>query len=266
MIDPISTERRPSAPTEHDPMEWFRAHFDEAAGQVVDFLTGDDISLEGKLVADVGSGDGIIDLGVFVKGRPAKLVGFDIRPTDADALRRSALAAGIAEDMPDADRLGFATSQVNHVPAPDETFDVVFSWSVFEHVEQPIAMLREVRRILKPDGFFLLQLWPFFGSRHGGHLWLNIDEPFAHLRRSPFELHDHLAGRAATDPSRSADDEFRSLNRITLDGLQRALLAAHLRISKVELTCETVHVPPELSHLPLVDLTVSGIKLLAVRS
>lgn len=253
----------PSPAHYHDPVRWWREHFDEAPGQVIEMLAGDGIQLEGKTVADIGSGDGIIDLGVALKARPEKLVGYDVRPTDVEALRRTAAANGI-EELPDAQRLGFATSQANHVPAPDDTFDIVYSWSVFEHVDQPIAMLREIRRILKPDGYLFLQVWPLFGSEHGGHLWQNVGESFTHLRHSPFELNEYLRGKAATDPTRPADDEFRSLNRITLDGLQRAHLAAGLRISKVTLQAETIHIPPELSHLPLTDLTISGIKLLAV--
>jgi SAM-dependent methyltransferase len=262
--DPPPARGGDAIPTEHDPLRWFAEHFDGAAQQVIDFLAGDGVELAGKTVADIGSGDGIIDYGVFTKGRPAKLVGYDVRPTDVDALRRTLVANGLDGELPSVDVFSFAQSGVDHVPAPDDFFDVAFSWSVFEHVDQPIRMLREVRRILKPDGWFFLQLWPFFGSQHGGHLWQNVEQPYAHLTRSPFELNDFLRGKGATDPSRPADDEFRSLNRITVDGLQRAMLAAGLRISKVELVSETMHIPPELSHLPLTDLAISGIKLLAV--
>jgi predicted RNA methylase len=55
---------------DEDPQRWFDAHFDEAAGQVLEFLTPADGSLEGKVVGDVGSGDGIIDLSLTIKGRP----------------------------------------------------------------------------------------------------------------------------------------------------------------------------------------------------
>lgn len=251
-------------PKEHDPAKWFIDHFDHAAQQIIDFVTSDGIALEGATIADVGSGDGIIDAGVALKARPAKLVGYDIRPTDRETLERALAAAGVEEELPDAEALGFARSEGDHIPAPNDTFDVVISWSVFEHVDQPVQMLREVERILKPEGIFFLQLWPFFASQHGGHLWLSLDEPFAQLTRSPFLLEPDLMGRQGTDPSRSADDEFRSLNRMTMDSLQRALLAAHLRIAKIELMAETVHIPPALAHLPITDLTVSGVKLLAV--
>jgi SAM-dependent methyltransferase len=255
--------RSPQIPTEHDPSEWFVEHFDHAAQEIIDFITSDGIRLEGALIADIGSGDGIMDFGVATKARPAKLVGYDIRPTDLDALRRAAKAAGLGEEFPDSEHLGFLESKVDLIPAEQESFDVALSWSTFEHVDRPVQMLKEVRRILKPEGVFFLQLWPFFGSQHGGHLWLSVEEPFAHLNRSPFRLEPELKGKRGTDPSRSADDEFRSLNRITLNDLQRALLAARLRISKVELMAETVHVPPELSSYPLADLAISGVKLLA---
>ena len=248
-------------PSEHDPVAWFEDHFESASQQMIDFVAGDGIDIEGKTVADIGSGDGIIDLGFATKARPGRLVGWDIRPTDVDALRRSASAAGV--DFPDDDVLTFAQSNGDFVPAPDDSYDIVYTWSVFEHVDRPVRMLQEIHRILKPDGVLFFQLWPFFPSRHGGHVWMTDPEPFVHLRRSPFDLERELRGRQGTDPTRTADDEYRSLNRITLDSLQRALLLAHLRISKVELLSEVVHVPTELAHHPLADLAVSGIKLLA---
>jgi SAM-dependent methyltransferase len=251
-------------PEEHDPTQWFVDHFDGAAQQIIDFITSDNVELDGATVADIGSGDGIIDLGVLLKARPAKLVGYDIKRVDTDALRRSMAAAGVREELPHSDTLAFVESEPDGVPAPNDTFDVVYSWSVFEHVDKPVEMLREIHRILKPEGVLFLQIWPFFNSRHGGHLWLTIDEPFAQLSRSPFSIERELKGQPATDPSRTADDEFRSLNRLTLDSLQRALLAAHLRIVKIELVGEAVHIPPALAHQPMSDLAISGVKLLAV--
>jgi len=252
-------------PKEHDAVAWWTEHYERAAREVIEFLSADGFELEGKLVADIGSGDGIIDLGIVQHAHPAKLVGYDIRATDVDALRRAAEAAGIEQPFPDEERLQFVTSAPDQLPAPDDEYDLVFSWSVFEHVAQPVRMLSEISRVLRPDGFLFLQIWPLFGSRHGGHAWMAVDEPFAHLTRSPFELRDELRGRQGTDPTRTADDEFESLNRLTLDELQRALLLAHLRISKVELVAETVHIPPALAHRPLADTVISGVKLLAVR-
>lgn len=43
------------------------------------------------------------------------------------------------------------------LPFPDASFDVVLSFDVFEHIPDSDAHLVEVRRVLKPQGWYLLQ-------------------------------------------------------------------------------------------------------------
>lgn len=257
----MSTE--PIVRGDEDPQEWFREHFDGAAEQVLDFLEAPDGPLVDRTVADIGCGDGVIDLGLTLKGRPRKFVGYDVRPTDVDALRRIAAAAGVADDLPS--NLSFDTSGIDELPAEDNAFDVVVTWSVFEHVSYPVRMLSEISRVLKPDGILFLQLWPFFYSEHGGHLWPHYDEEFPHLRRGDEEIREHLRGRRGTDRTRTdAVDEYESLNRITVDQLHNAILAAGMTVTKLELITNAVHIPRELGHLPLSLVGVGGVKLLAV--
>ena len=252
----------PEVRGDEDPQRWFTEHFDGAAQQVLDFLDSPD-GLVNRTVADVGSGDGVIDLGLTIKGRPRRLVGYDVRPTDTDALRRMAAAAGVGAELPEA--LSFETSRVDQLPSEDDMFDVVITWSVFEHVSRPVRMLSEISRVLKPDGILFLQVWPFFYSEHGGHLWPHYDEEFPHLRRTDEEIREHLRGRRGTDASRrDAVDEYESLNRITVDQLHAAILAAGLTVTKLELLTASVHIPLDLGHMPLSLLGVGGVKLLAV--
>jgi SAM-dependent methyltransferase len=247
--------------TIHDPARWFAEHFEEAAGELLAFLGGDGISLEGKRVADVGCGDGIIDLGLVLKGHPAELVGYDLMPVDTEGLARAASANGAADELPSS--LRFERSQPVSIPAPDDHFDIVVSWSVFEHVDDPVGLLREIRRIIKDDGCFFLQLWPFYDSEHGGHLWPHYEDAYPqHVRRDEQIIED-VQGDRGTDPRRSAEDEYRSLNRITLDDLQRALLANGFVVGKLKLLTEAVHVPRQLSHRSLAELGVGGVELLA---
>jgi SAM-dependent methyltransferase len=248
--------------TAHDPVRWFTEHFHDAADEVLDFLDGDGISLEGRRVADIGCGDGITDLGLALKGRPSELVGYDLVDVDTHALVRAARAANVADALPDC--LRFERSHPVSIPAPDEHFDVVLSWSVFEHVDDPVGLLGDIRRAIKPEGCFFLQVWPFFGSEHGGHLWPHYDGLYPHHLRRDEEILGEIEGRQATDPRRSADDEYRSLNRITLDDLHRALLMTRFVVAKLRLLTQTVHVPRQLSHRPLTELGVGGVELLAV--
>lgn len=240
---------------------WFKEHYEDAADEILSFLGGDGIMLEGRRVADIGCGDGIIDLGLALKGHPEELVGYDLMDVDTGALLRAARGAGVGDELPRG--LRFERSEPTAIPGPDAYFDVVVTWSVFEHVDDPVAMLGEVRRVIKPDGYLFLQLWPFYDSEHGGHLWPHYEGPFPHLLRTDEQILKEVDGRQGTDPRRSADDEYRSLNKITLDELHRALLANRFAVAKLKLIAQAVHIPHQLSHRSLGDLGVGGIELLA---
>jgi ubiquinone/menaquinone biosynthesis C-methylase UbiE len=64
---------------------------------------------------------------------------------------------------------------------PDDSFDVVTMWDVFEHLTDPMAELREAHRILRPGGLLVLHT-------------MDIDSPFARLmgRRWPWLMEMHL--------------------------------------------------------------------------
>ncbi len=57
--------------------------------------------------------------------------------------------------------------------------------------------------------------------------------------------------------------EFRHLNRITVDELQRSLLAAGFDVRRLELLTGPVRLTPELGRYSWLDLGIGGIKLVA---
>jgi len=245
--------------------EWFHEHYEEAARHVVDFFGGDNISLTGQRVADIGCGDGIIDLGVMHKAQPSSLVGFDLRPTDADLLRTLGRQYEVLKELPQG--LEFRACGKTSLPAPDDHFDFVFSWSAFEHAADPAGLLKEVRRILRKEGVLMIQLYPFFHSQHGSHLWPWYPEGFAQFLHTT----DELLRRVRSDPGADPDWtealvwDFQNLNQITLDSLQTALKDAGFIVVKLDVLTETVRIPPEVStRLPLSLLGTAGVKLLAV--
>lgn len=260
--------RRHSAPVEPAPVAaaapWPDESFTGAAGQIVAFFGDEGIDLRGARLADIGCGDGVTDLGVFQQAEPGLLVGFDLTPVDTVSLAARAAAQGVATSLPD--RLRFETCSAEHLPAGDDSFDHIFSWSAFEHVVRPNEVLREVHRILRPGGTLMIQLWPFYHSKHGSHLWDWFPEGFAHLLHDPFEVERRVLAEPDKGPGWTVEllHAFRELNRITLDDLHRALLYARFSVTRIELLHEPFHIAPELSHLPLSLLAVAGVKLLAV--
>ncbi len=240
---------------DRDTSAWFAEHYKDAADQVIDFLAGDGLSLTGR----------DIDLGVAHKAEPRSMVGFDIISTDVPWLERRAREEGVA-DLPEC--LEFRTCDPLTLPAEDNSFDFVFTWSAFEHVEDPVAVFREIRRILRPGGILMLQIWPLYASEHGAHLWQCIPDAFVQFRLSDDQIERQV--RAAGTHSPEQIDEFlevyATLNRVTLDDLQRAMLAAQMRVAKLEIQSEAVHIPPELSRRSLSQLGISGVKLLGVQT
>jgi len=50
-----------------------------------------------------------------------------------------------------------------HIPYPDDTFDIITAYAVIEHVAEkrsPAPLLREIRRVMKKDGLFFVFKMP----------------------------------------------------------------------------------------------------------
>ncbi len=197
------------------------------------------------------------------KAGPRQLTGFDLNLTNAEYLERRAREEGIA--APDWDRLVFQQSDVDGLPAADGAFDLAFSWSAFEHISRPIEVLTEIRRILAPGGAFFLQLWPFYFSAKGSHLWDWFPEDHHHLQRPESEIVKELLASdlKPRDWTGIMSHEFQHLNRITVDELQRSMLAAGFDVRHLELLASPTALTPELARYSWLDVGVSGIKLVA---
>jgi 2-polyprenyl-3-methyl-5-hydroxy-6-metoxy-1,4-benzoquinol methylase len=117
----------------------------------------------GARVLDVGCGSGVLLARM-------KSLGWDVQGVEVDP---EAVEAGKRRGVPV--RLGTLHEQ----KFPDNHFDAVHSAHVIEHVYDPVALLAECRRILKPGGTLVI-LTPntaSWGHRQFGSAWLNLDPP-----------------------------------------------------------------------------------------
>lgn len=258
-----ASPEQPVQPARTPESQWFWDHYDLAAGQIVEAFAAEGISLTDRTVADVGCGDGIMDLGLVDKTLPQRLTGFDLNPTNTEYLYGRAREEGI-DDMP-RERLSFECSEVQRLPAEDGSFDLAFSWSAFEHISRPIEVLEEIHRILSPNGAFFLQLWPFYLSAKGSHLWEWFPEDHHHLYRPESEIAEEILASdlKPEDWTQMMAREFQNLNRLTVDELQRSMLAAGFIVRRLELLASPTRLTPELARYSWLDLGVSGIKLIA---
>jgi SAM-dependent methyltransferase len=59
----------------------------------------------------------------------------------------------------------FKVCGYKNIPYPDASFDVVISYDVLEHVEDPRASIAEIRRVLRPGGLSINVFPLYFGAR-----------------------------------------------------------------------------------------------------
>ena len=108
------------------------------------------------LLARIGSGTGwALDLG----GGDGRL---------GPELRR--LGYRYANADPAAASRGAVRSVGEHLPFRDASFKVVVSEDSLEHLQDPMASVREVRRVIRDDGTFVIWV-PFLHPFHGDDLW-----------------------------------------------------------------------------------------------
>jgi SAM-dependent methyltransferase len=87
--------------------------------------------------------------------------------------------------------LDIETKNLGDANFPDASFDLVIIWHVLEHLYAPQETLREIHRILKPDGAFLVAVPNFsswearFGKRHWFHL--NVPGHLTHFSKQTLE-------------------------------------------------------------------------------
>jgi SAM-dependent methyltransferase len=97
----------------------------------------------GARLLDLGSNDGDFTLRVAQRLGAGQVTGVELLPEHADAARRRGIDAH-RRDLDDG------------LPFDDASFDVVHANQVIEHVRRTDVMLREVHRVLAPDGVAII--------------------------------------------------------------------------------------------------------------
>ena len=104
----------------------------------------------GGALLDVGCGSGfIIDI---AKHHFQSIHGIDVTPAMLEKVDRSATGCYISVQL----------GQVEAIPFPDATFDVVTAYAVLHHLSELTQAFKEIARVLKPGGIFYSDLDPNF--------------------------------------------------------------------------------------------------------
>src|SRR5262245_51024916 len=109
---------------------------------------------------DVGCGPGTITADLASRLSAGSVIGIDASDAVVEVARAEHIAAN----------LEFETGDVYALQFPDDAFDVVHAHQVLQHLSDPVAALREMRRVTRPGGVVAVR-----DSDYGAFVWTPAD-------------------------------------------------------------------------------------------
>ena len=100
---------------------------------------------EGMSVLDVGCGPATVTVDLAERVVDGRVVGVDASAAVLDSARELATQRGTAN-------ITFQQANAYELPFADGTFDVVYAHQLLQHLSDPVAALREMKRVAKPGG------------------------------------------------------------------------------------------------------------------
>jgi SAM-dependent methyltransferase len=139
------------------------AYFHWRNDQYIDYaalmpVTGQD----NRVVLDYGCGPGNDLIGFGTYSAPARLIGIDVSPVALELARQRLALHNIAAELLPISEGG------STLPLDSASVDHIHSSGVLHHAPDPLAILREFRRIIKPDGAARIMVYNYYS------LWLHL--------------------------------------------------------------------------------------------
>jgi ubiquinone/menaquinone biosynthesis C-methylase UbiE len=115
-----------------------KSFFSEAVREKAFFVAG---LQKGKLAADIGAGTGFITEGLIQRG--VLVIAVD---------QSEAMLSEMKKKFSDLGEIDYRIGTAENLPIQDEIVDYAFANMFLHHVESPSCALKEMARIIKPDG------------------------------------------------------------------------------------------------------------------
>lgn len=151
---------------------------------------------ESARVLDAGTGPGQVPVLLAASLPGLRVDGLDLSAAMIERARRNATEAGLAA------RVTFTVGDVADLPYPDGTFDLVVSTLSQHHWSDAGAGLRELRRVLRPEG--RVWIYDFRPALRRAETAARAAFPEHAVRREPLRggpLRLRLLGRIVVEPS-----------------------------------------------------------------
>ena len=117
-------------------------------------------NLKKGIILDLGTGPGYLPIEIVKRSPSIKVHGIDLSTRLIRMAQTNASEAGVT------DRLGFETGNAAEMRFGNDSYDMVISTGMLHHLKNPLKMLRECYRVLKPGG----EAWIYDPAQVSGHI------------------------------------------------------------------------------------------------
>lgn len=100
---------------------------------------------------EIGCGTGRISVGIAKCTENIKLVGIDLSDSMLVVAKDNASRERVNH------RVQFKSADAKNLPFEDSSFDAVFCHNMLHHIEDPLPVFKEMVRVMKADGAFLVR-------------------------------------------------------------------------------------------------------------
>lgn len=127
----------------------------------------------GSYILDIGCGGGGKTAYIAKNYDVGKIYGIDISANFIEKAKKFSKSLNLTN-------IEFLLCNAENLPFPDESFDFVILFDTFEHLKNPIKVLKEIKRVIKKGGEVLISFPPYYHP-YGAHMNDLIPFPWVHL-------------------------------------------------------------------------------------
>jgi 2-polyprenyl-3-methyl-5-hydroxy-6-metoxy-1,4-benzoquinol methylase len=139
------------------------------------------------------------------------------------------LRGKVAAHFGNARKVVFRDDDICSSLLPDNSYHMLCSWDVLEHLSDPAGAFRHMARILKPGGLAYHDYNPFF-SLNGGHSLCTLDFPWGHARLSDADFHRYVQLLRPAEAEPASHFYRQGLNRMSQADLRHYAGQAGLQV------------------------------------
>jgi SAM-dependent methyltransferase len=209
-------------------------------------LVTNHVDLDVARILDFGCGKGIAAASFALRHPRATVFATDLFQADPERLRRE-YDKQTGFSLPE--NLSFFWSEAGSLPEQICDMDLIYAWSVFEHVNftQIADTMRLIRARLRANGIVLLQINPLYFSPKGSHLYRYDPTPWAHLLDQSDVVKDKVMRSDVPEDTKIREwEQFKALNKASADDIKEAAHRAGFSVVFEERLLTNEIPPPRL--------------------